>query len=84
LAGTSITIGDDSYSLTPVEARLLGVLARRPNSVVSADELMRAIWGGAAQGSHLVEVVARRLRRRLGVHGDAIDTVPRKGYALRV
>jgi uroporphyrinogen-III synthase len=84
LAGSTITIGDDSYSLTPVEARLLGALARRPNTVVSAEELMRAIWGGAAQGSHLVEVVASRLRRRLGVHGEAIEVLPRKGYALRV
>jgi uroporphyrinogen-III synthase len=84
LAGTTVTIGSDSYSLTPVEARLLGALVRRPNTVVGLEELMRAIWGGAAQEPHLVDVVAARLRHRLGVHGDAIDTVPRRGYALRV
>jgi uroporphyrinogen-III synthase len=84
LAGTTVTIGDDSYSLTPVEARLLGALVRRPNTVVSLDELMRAIWGGLAQDPHLVEVVATRLRRRLGAHGGSIDIVARRGYALRV
>jgi uroporphyrinogen-III synthase len=84
LAGTALTIGCDSYSLTPVEARLLAALVRSPNTVVGFEELAGAIWGGATRDRHLVDVVAARLRRRLGVHGEAIDVVPRRGYALRV
>jgi uroporphyrinogen-III synthase len=84
LAGTVATIEGESYVLTPTEARLFGALVRRPNVVVSPEELLRSVWNGSAQDPHLIEVVVARLRRRLGSHGSAITMVQRQGYALRL
>jgi uroporphyrinogen-III synthase len=83
ITGTVATIDGVAFSLTPTEARLLAALASRPNTVVSPEDLLQSVWDGSAHDPHLVEVVVARLRRALGDHGQAITSVPRRGYALR-
>lgn len=83
LAGTTVHIDGEAVELSDIEARLLGVLARQPNIVVSKVELMREVWGDSALDPHVVEVTVARLRRRLGAHATAIASVHRRGYAVR-
>jgi uroporphyrinogen-III synthase len=83
LAGTVVRVGDDRMELTDTEARLLATLAAQPGVVVAKDDLLRRVWGAAADDTHVVEVTVGRLRRRLGAHGGAIAAVPKRGYALR-
>ena len=83
LAGTVARIDGDRVELTDTEARLLASLAARPGTVVAKEDLLRLVWGEAADDTHVVEVTIGRLRRRLGAHGSAIAAVPRRGYALR-
>ena len=83
LAGTVVRIGGDRMELTDTEARLLASLAARPGAVLAKEDLLRQVWGDAADDTHVVEVTVGRLRRRLGTHGSAIAAVPRRGYALR-
>jgi uroporphyrinogen-III synthase len=83
LSGNAVFVGGECISLSDVEARLLATLAGRPNAVLSKEHLLRTVWSGMITDPHTVEVGVARLRRRLGPHGDAIRSVPRRGYALR-
>lgn len=63
------------------EHAVLSVLARRPGAVVSKQSLLDEVWSGDGD-EHVVEVTVGRLRRRLGLGGDSIETVVRRGYRL--
>jgi DNA-binding winged helix-turn-helix (wHTH) protein len=84
LSGNALFVGGECISLTDIEARLLAPLASRPNAVFSKEHLLRTVWSGTIIDRHTVEVAIARLRKRLGSHGDAVRSVPRRGYALRV
>ena len=66
-----------------IEARILAMLAARPNVVITKAELLHAVWGNTTLDPHAVEVAIGRLRRRLGEPGAAVASVHRRGYALR-
>jgi len=83
LAGSVVRMGDDRVELTDTEARLLATLAARPGTVLAKEDLLRRVWGGDADDTHVVEVRVGRLRRRLGAHREVIAAVPKRGYALR-
>lgn len=83
ITGSVVRCGDQRIELSETEARLLGVLARRPGAVVLKADLLREVWGTTATDPHLVEVAVGRLRRRLGPQGGAVASVPRRGYVLR-
>lgn len=84
VSGNAVLVGDECTSLSDTEARLLAILAGRPNAVFTREQLLRKVWGaGAAADSHAVEVGIARLRKRLGDHGSAILSVHRRGYTLR-
>ena len=52
--------------LTPLEYRLLAMLARHPGKVLTHAALLREVWGLAYQGeTHYVRVYMARLRRKL-------------------
>src|SRR5882757_434790 len=72
--------------LTRREFALLYELARRPDTVVSKQELLRLAWGGEhATSPNLVEVYVGYLRRKLDVLGAAhlLGTVRCQGYTLK-
>lgn len=83
LAGNVVRVGDERVELSDTEARLLATLAARPGAVLAKEDLLRQVWGDQADDIHVVEVTVGRLRRRLGAHGGAVASVPRRGYALR-
>lgn len=66
---------------------LLRVLAERPGKVWSRDTLMDRIWGQSAIGDENLTRVIYLLRKALShPHGlsDAIKTIPKRGYQLRL
>jgi DNA-binding response OmpR family regulator len=83
LSGNAVFVAEECISLTGVEARLLATLAGRPNVVFSKELLLQTVWSGTSTDPHTVEIAIGRLRKRLGSHGDAIQSVQRRGYALR-
>jgi uroporphyrinogen-III synthase len=83
LSGNAVLVGGECLQLSDTEARLLSVLAARPNVVFAKEHLLREVWGATATDPHTVEVTVARLRRRLGPHGEAVRTVHRRGYTLR-
>ena len=71
--------------LEPKTMEVLCYLAARPDSLVSADEIINSIWGGRPMGDNPVYKAIAKLRRALDDSSDQpsyIDTVPKKGYRL--
>ena len=69
--------------LTPKAFETLAYLAERPGSVVSKEELLAAVWGGARDGS-TVEHMVRQIRWALDDDKDEprfIKTIPWQGYS---
>ncbi|MEQ1564677.1 MAG: winged helix-turn-helix domain-containing protein [Myxococcota bacterium] len=53
--------------LTPLEVRLLTLLAERAGAVVSREVLARALWGRAADGKRPLDNLVRRIREKIEV-----------------
>jgi DNA-binding response OmpR family regulator len=69
--------------------RLLGRLARRPNTFVSHEDLLEDVWDGAVRSDDAVRSAVKALRQRLRPAGlgdlaDAIDGTVPGHYALRL
>ena len=79
-------IGGRAGDLTPMEFRLLLTLADARKRALSRDEIYRKIWGGErAHGDRSVDVLVRRLRRRVDEVGGEytyVQTQHRVGYRL--
>ncbi|MHC5904817.1 winged helix-turn-helix domain-containing protein [Streptomyces sp. S6] len=67
--------------LTYLEFELLAHLVAHPNRVHTRDQLVTTVWGyGHVGDGRTVDVHVARLRRKLGVRRQAIQTVRRVGY----
>ncbi|HEY8982396.1 MAG TPA: winged helix-turn-helix domain-containing protein, partial [Streptomyces sp.] len=67
--------------LTYLEFELLAHLVSHPNRVHTRDQLVTTVWGyGHVGDGRTVDVHVARLRRKLGVRRQAIQTVRRVGY----
>lgn len=70
--------------LTPIEYRLLCVLAERPGEVVSKKRLLSLVWNYTSLDPNVVEVHVSSLRRRLERHGSRLVHTERgRGYVVR-
>jgi DNA-binding response OmpR family regulator len=67
--------------LTNKEFTLLSVLAKSRDHVVTRQQLLDSVWGYDYYGdARTLDVHIRRLRQKLGVCGDCIETVVGVGY----
>ena len=82
LQGAMVVVGKDQVRLTDRERGVLHALADAAGAVVTKPALLQRVWDASTDDEHTVEVTVGRLRRRLGRAGDAILTVPRRGYRL--
>jgi uroporphyrinogen-III synthase len=83
ITGNHVSIDGDDQLLTDAEARLLAVLAARPDVVWAKSDLAARVWRDPDVDSHTIEAAVGRLRRRLGPLGAAVVSVHRRGYILR-
>lgn len=80
MGASTVVVDGEVIELTPREREVLGMLVRRPGTVVHKAQLLSHVWQGAAD-DHAVEVTVGRLRRRLD--GTLrVETIPRRGYRL--
>jgi two-component system phosphate regulon response regulator PhoB len=71
--------------LTALEFRLLKTLLERPGRVQTRETLLSDVWGIEAEiTTRTVDTHIKRLREKLGVAGDIIETVRGVGYKLVV
>ena len=70
-----------NVKLTNKEFLLLSALARKRGRVVTRQQLLDQVWGYSYYGdARTLDVHIRRLRQKLGLCGDCIETVVGVGY----
>ena len=79
----SLVVEGIGTALTPLEYGVMRRLVARAGAVVTRDELLKDVWKQPFAGSNKVEAVVRTLRKKLGSHATAIETVTGHGYRLR-
>ena len=78
-----ITVGDEEVRLTAKEFLLLEYFIRHRGRVLSRDALLTDVWGYQyTGGTRTVDVHIRRLREKIPMLDDAIETVKQFGYRL--
>jgi two-component system KDP operon response regulator KdpE len=87
LARRRVTVGGEEVRLTPIEYRLLAMLARHAGRVLTHEQLLREVWGpGYSQQHHYVRVYMAQLRHKLEkdpARPRLLLTEPGVGYRLR-
>ena len=79
-----VLVDGQPIDLTPTEYRLLLLLAERRGRVQSRRHLLETVWEAAPDvQTRTVDMHVQRLRTKLGVGGDAIETVRGFGYRLK-
>src|SRR3954468_14208863 len=79
----TVTLDGQEVRLTAKEFLLLQYLVQHRGRVLSRDVLLTDVWGYQyTGGTRTVDVHIRRLREKLPVLNDAIETVKQFGYKL--
>jgi two-component system phosphate regulon response regulator PhoB len=74
-------VSGEEIELTAKEFRLLTTLMRRPGRVMTRERLLDEVWGSEITvTSRTIDTHLKRLREKLGVAGDMIETVRGVGY----
>jgi two-component system KDP operon response regulator KdpE len=83
LEARRVFIGEEDLHLTRTEYAILAELAGRLDAIVTHDELIAQVWGPEYRGSnHYLHNYLGRLRKKLGVYGGLLETIPGMGYNL--
>lgn len=84
LPAHTVTVRGQDVPLTTLEFKLLLFLATQPGRVQSRDTLLEKVWEYApGVGSRTVDTHVKRLREKLDVASDYIETVRGVGYRMR-
>jgi two-component system phosphate regulon response regulator PhoB len=88
LASHQATLDGQEVILTPTEFRLLQALVERKGRTQSRRQLLERAWDVKSEISdrlhtRTVDMHVRRLRCKLGVVGDWVETVRGFGYRFR-
>jgi phosphate regulon transcriptional regulator PhoB len=75
----------EEIPLTATEFRLLVELVRNQGKVQTRDQLLDKVWGYHFEGyARTVDTHVRRLRQKLGMYSDWVETVRGVGYRFKV
>jgi DNA-binding response OmpR family regulator len=79
-----VTVKGKDVVLTAMEFKLLSSLMERAGRVQDREKLLADVWGIDAEVfTRTVDTHVRRLRSKLGISGDMIETVIGAGYRFR-
>ena len=79
-----VRVDGNEIELTATEYKLLLILAERRGRVQDRSSLLSSVWDAAPDiQTRTVDMHVQRLRSKLGVAGDLIETVRGFGYRLR-
>ncbi|HDR9050477.1 transcriptional regulator [Burkholderia vietnamiensis] len=76
-AGREVPLGSRAFDI-------LSVIVLAAGRIVSKDELMDAVWPGVFVEENNIHVHLSAVRKALGDHRQLIDTIPGRGYRLKV
>ncbi len=76
-----VTIEGERLDLTTTEFKLLSLLVGSNGASHSREYLLKEVWGyNSAVDTRTVDTHVRRLREKLGVHADLLQTIRGEGY----
>jgi two-component system phosphate regulon response regulator PhoB len=79
-----VTVKENPVSLTSTEFKLLIELVSKKGRVQTREQLLNRVWGYTYEGyARTVDTHIRRLREKLGIAGDWIETIRGVGYRFR-
>jgi two-component system phosphate regulon response regulator PhoB len=78
-----VWVESQEVSLSVREFRLLEALMTRRDRVLPRQALLDLVWGGRDVGARSVDAYVTRLRRKLGLARDYVETVSSVGYRLK-
>jgi two-component system phosphate regulon response regulator PhoB len=79
-----VLVDGESIRFTRTELRLLHVLLRRPGRVYTREQLVERVMGDNAWiTDRTIDVHVRAIRRKLGDHGEVVETIRGVGYRGR-
>ena len=83
-AAHEVRVDGALIDLTPIEFKLLTVLADRRGRVQSRADLLESVWDASPDiQTRTVDMHVQRLRAKLGAAGELVETVRGFGYRLR-
>ncbi len=78
-----VVVEGEEVDLTPTEYKLLMTLAERKGRVQARAHLLESVWDAAPDiQTRTVDMHVQRLRTKLGIAGDHIETVRGFGYRI--
>ena len=84
MAAHLVHVEGEQVELTPTEFKLLLTLAERRGRVQGRAHLLQTVWEAAPDiQTRTVDMHVQRLRAKLGIAGDLIETVRGFGYRIR-
>jgi two-component system KDP operon response regulator KdpE len=87
LGRREVTLDGEALHLTPIEYRLLTLLAQHAGKVLTHTQMLNEVWGpGHSQQTHYLRVYMAQLRRKLErdpARPKLLATEPGIGYRLR-
>jgi two-component system phosphate regulon response regulator PhoB len=79
-----VSVDGEPAELTPIEYKLLTLLAQRRGRLQDRAELLEQVWDASPDvQTRTVDMHVQRLRAKLGRAGDLIETVRGFGYRIR-
>jgi two-component system KDP operon response regulator KdpE len=79
-----VRIGEEDISLTKTEYAILVELANHLDVVVDHNNLLARVWGPQYRDAdHYLHIYLGRVRKKLGTHGNLLETIPGVGYRLQ-
>ncbi len=80
IEGRQLILAGETVALTPLEFGVMQELTAAKGAVVTRDEFLQRVWKQPFEGSNRIDSLIRGLRRKMGAHGAAIETVKGHGY----
>lgn len=77
-------INDEKIQLTPIEFKLIHLLAKNPNKVFSRDYITNLLWPNVHVQNQNIDTHLSNLRKKLMPFSRYIKTIKSRGYILRI
>jgi DNA-binding response OmpR family regulator len=77
-------IGEEKIQLTPIEFKLIHLLAKNPNKVFSREYITNLLWPNIHVQNQNIDTHLSNLRKKLMPFSKYIRTIKSRGYILRI
>lgn len=77
-------VGEEKIQLTPIEFKLIHLLAKNPNKVFSREYITNLLWPNIHVQNQNIDTHLSNLRKKLSPFSKYIRTIKSRGYILRI